>query len=321
MEYWQLQQLQGLPLEIKIEKTKLRIREWYESFEGEVYVSYSGGKDSIVLLDLVRSVYPDVLAVFCDTGLEYPEVKEVVKNTSNVKTIRPEMSFRNVIEKWGYPIISKEQSQYLYDAKNTKSEKQLNTRLYGNKYGLGKVSEKWKFLLDTDIKISDKCCNELKKKPFKKFERQTGLHPILGIMANESIHRQKEYLNTGCNAFESKRPISRPIGFWTEQDILIYLKKYNLKYPSVYGDIIELNDGRLELSGVIRTGCIFCAYGVHLEKGVNKFQKLETTHPKLHEYCMKPKEEGGLGLAYVLDVINVKWKITDKTDISNVEKE
>jgi 3'-phosphoadenosine 5'-phosphosulfate sulfotransferase (PAPS reductase)/FAD synthetase len=311
MEFWQLKQMQELPLEVKIEKTKLRIREWYEQFDGDVYVSYSGGKDSIVLLDIVRQMYPEVLAVFCDTGLEYPEIKDIVKQTENVRIIRPEMSFRNVIDKWGYPVVSKEQSQYIYDVKNTKSQKQLDTRLNGNKYGLGKVSEKWKYLLQTDIKISDKCCNELKKKPFKRFEKESCLKPILGIMANESVHRQKEYLNTGCNAFNITRPISRPIGFWTEQDILEYLKKYELKYPTIYGDIIELEDGKFGLTGVIRTGCIFCAYGVHLEKGVNKFQKLEKSHPKLHEYCIKPTDEGGLGMGYVLDIMGIKYKNED----------
>ena len=309
MEKWQLQQLQGLPLEIKIQKSLIRIKEWYEQFNGEVYVSFSGGKDSTVLLHLVRTLYPSVVGVFSDTGLEYPEVRNFVKTIDNIIWIKPELNFKQVIDKWGYPIISKEQSQYIYDAKNTKSEKQLDIRLNGNKYGMGKVSEKWKYLIDSDIKISDKCCNELKKKPFKKFEKETGLHPILGVMATESIHRQKEYLNTGCNAFNSKRPISRPLGFWTEEDILLYLVLNKLEIPSVYGDIISDDENKsLKLSRLTRTGCMFCAYGVHLEKGVNRFQQMKNTHPKMYEYCMKPKEEGGLGMAYVLDVINVPYK-------------
>ena len=69
MEYWQLKQMQELPLEVKILKTQQRIREWYEKFEGKVYVSFSGGKDSTVLLDLARSVYRDIPSVFIDTGL------------------------------------------------------------------------------------------------------------------------------------------------------------------------------------------------------------------------------------------------------------
>lgn len=142
MEKWQLDQMVSLPLEAKIIKSQLRIREWYDFWHGEVYISFSGGKDSTVLLHLVRDIYPRVPAVFCDTGLEYPEIKEFVKATPSVELIRPEMSFITVLENYGYPVISKEQSQYIYDVRNTKSKKMKNIRLNGNKWGQGKVSEK-----------------------------------------------------------------------------------------------------------------------------------------------------------------------------------
>ena len=104
----QLKQLQALPLNIKIRKTEQRIREWYEHWEGNVYVSFSGGKDSTVLLDIVRNLYPNVPAVFSDTGLEYPEIKEFVKTFPNVTIVRPKHSFKEILTKYGYPIISKE---------------------------------------------------------------------------------------------------------------------------------------------------------------------------------------------------------------------
>lgn len=77
-----LYQMQALPLDIKIKMTEFRIREWYNHYGGEVYCSFSGGKDSTVLLDIIRNtvgVY-DVPAVFVDTGLEYPEIKAFVKS-------------------------------------------------------------------------------------------------------------------------------------------------------------------------------------------------------------------------------------------------
>lgn len=101
MELWQLKQFQALPLEIKMAKSKLRIREWYEHFGGQVYVSFSGGKDSTALLHLVHSEYPNVPAVFSDTGLEFPEVRDFVKTIPNVTWVKPDMTFRNVIEKYG----------------------------------------------------------------------------------------------------------------------------------------------------------------------------------------------------------------------------
>lgn len=114
---YDLVQMQSLPLEAKIEMTKARIRTWYESWtkfeihntkgkirwltmdtrenkepvlkadewieyeeNGQVYVSFSGGKDSTVLKHLVDSMYEDVPSVFVNTGLEYPEIQRFVKN-------------------------------------------------------------------------------------------------------------------------------------------------------------------------------------------------------------------------------------------------
>lgn len=142
----------------------------------------------------------------------------------------------------------------------------------------------------------------MKKNPFKKYEKETKKNAYIGVMAEEGIKRIQDYLRFGCNAFEAKRPISRPIGFWTEQDVLLYMKKYNLPYASVYGEIIE-NNGRLSTTKADRTGCVFCCFGCHLEKEPNRFQRMKDTHPQLYEYCINKLEIGK-----VLDYINVKYK-------------
>ena len=106
-----LYQMQSLPLQAKIQMTRRRISEWVDAFgEDGIYVSFSGGKDSTVLLDIVRKDYPDVKAVFVDTGLEYPEIRSFVKAFDNVDWLKPKMTFKQVIEKYGYPFISKEVS-------------------------------------------------------------------------------------------------------------------------------------------------------------------------------------------------------------------
>lgn len=113
-----LYQMQGLPLKLKIRMTKERIRQWINTYgEDGVYVSFSGGKDSTVLLDLVRQDYPRVKAVFVDTGLEYPEIRQFVKTFDNVEWLKPKMTFKQVIQKYGYPFPSKEVAQTLYECK------------------------------------------------------------------------------------------------------------------------------------------------------------------------------------------------------------
>ena len=105
-----LYQMQSLPLEAKIKMTERRLQDWYDYYDGQVYVSFSGGKDSTVLLHIARRLFPDIKAVFVDTGLEYPEIREFVKSFENVDWLKPKMNFRQVIEKYGYPFISKEVS-------------------------------------------------------------------------------------------------------------------------------------------------------------------------------------------------------------------
>lgn len=113
----QLEILQNLPLDLKIKKTEQRIREFYDYFEGDVFISFSGGKDSTVLLDIARNLYPDIEAVFSDTGLEYPEIKEFVKTFPNVTIVRPKYSFKQILTKYGYPIISKEVANVVDNAR------------------------------------------------------------------------------------------------------------------------------------------------------------------------------------------------------------
>ena len=299
--------MQSWDLERKIRVTQTRIMEWYMRFNGQVYVSFSGGKDSTVLLDLARRIYPDIPAVFVDTGLEYPEIKEFVKSKENITIVKPEKSFRQVIFQHGYPVISKPVSHNVSIAKRNPDGKVAKNIMY-NPHRTGLFNHyKWNFLIDAPFEVSDKCCDIMKKKPSKAYAKATGTYPILGTMATESKLRYSNWIRNGCNSFEGSNPTSQPMSFWTEQDVLQYLKQFNIPYCSVYGDIVEDEKGNLKTTGCNRTGCVFCMFGCHLEKEPNRFQRLKETHPKLHEYCMKPVDEGGLGMKEVLDYIGVKY--------------
>ena len=302
--------MQSWSLQRKIQVTQTRIIEWYQKNNGKVYVSFSGGKDSTVLLDLARRIYPDIPAVFIDTGLEYPELREFVKTIPNVIWLKPEMNFRKVIETYGYPLISKDVSQKIYENRSnpngyTKQRFDANSE-YNKKYKNRYSMAKWSWLRDSDIPISNKCCIVMKKQPAKAFEKKTGLKPIIATMTCESALRQTAWLKHGCNAFDGARPTSQPMSFWTEQDVLEYISLTGISYAPVYGEIIKDKDGKYHTTKCYRTGCVFCGFGCHLEKEPNRFQRLKETHPKLWEYCMRDWDNGGLGMKNVLEYIGVK---------------
>lgn len=117
-----LAELTALPLDRKIQISQTRIIEWYTHYKGDVYVSFSGGKDSTVLLHLVRTMFPDVKAVFSNTGLEYPEIRQFATSHPNVDVVNPSMRFDEVISTYGYPLIGKEVAEAIYYARRISSQ-------------------------------------------------------------------------------------------------------------------------------------------------------------------------------------------------------
>ena len=204
--------------------------------------------------------------------------------------------------------------------------------------GLGMESEsfgkmydrsRYMFMLDAPFEVSNACCKVMKKGPVHQYAKKTGRKPITAQMASESKLRTSQWIKNGCNGFDLKSPISNPMAFWTEQDVLLYIKTNNIPIASVYGEVVKdydaigQLDGQMDMSelssefgvfdtgrpllkttGVNRTGCMFCGYGCHLEKSPNRFEQMKETHPKQYDYIMRPKEEGGLNYKEVIDWIN-----------------
>lgn len=319
-----LQDLRKMPLIDKVSMAKERIMEWYEAFGGQVAVAYSGGKDSSVLLDLVRSVYPDIPGVFANTGLEYPEVVKLVKQTENIVIVRPKMPFNQVLQKYGYPLISKKVARGISVLRHP-TEKNANiSRLYTsgvNRFGEPvngfKVPDKWRFLVDAPFDVSDKCCSVMKKEPMHRYCKESGRVMYVGTLATDSKVREKTYLRLGgCNAFDAKTPRSTPLGPWTEQDVLRYVLDRQVPIASVYGEIKHLGDGTLRCSGVQRTGCVFCGFGVHMEGRPNRFEQLQVSHPSLYRFCLDK-----LGLGDVLAYIRAHCPDKKTADCFSVDSE
>lgn len=192
------------------------------------------------------------------------------------------------------------------------------------------------------------CCSKMKKGPLKAYQRKTKAFPILATMADESRIRKQAWIRHGCNAFDSKHPMSQPLSFWTEQDVLAYIVRFGLDICPVYGEIVSVDaDGNqyspvgltgdlpnLQCTGCKRTGCVFCGFGFHNEKGKTRFQLLAEIEPRKYEYALQggqfvdnphydptaPKMDGewlnwnpkkiwvpskhGLGMKFVFDSVN-----------------
>ena len=342
-----LRLFQAESLHEKEQRSLAKISEWFSYWNNEVYVAFSGGKDSSVLADLCgfwcSIVGTPLYLVFVDTGLEFPEIRKHCKEFTEflrgkysievvLDIIRPDMRFDEVIKKYGYPIISKEVSNTIEGARRNPNSTRMKKLEDSMEKKNGKSlfnCPKWEPLLHTDFKISDSCCSVMKKKPCYKYEKETDRKPILGQLAEESRKRKTAWLETGCNAFTSKRPQSNPMAFWREQDVLQYIKKHKIPIASVYGEIeyaddpeqlrledlgVECGYEKLCTTGRDRTGCIFCAFGSHLEKSPSRFEMLKKTHPRQYEYLIGGGEydengvwtpnKKGLGMAHVFDELN-----------------
>lgn len=310
----ELQQMQSLSLESKVRMTITRIKAWINEFgEDGVFISFSGGKDSTVLMDIIRNEMgmKNIPAVFVDVPTQFPELRDFAKTWNDVEIIKPQISFMDVCEKYGFPLISKEIAKKMHDWRISHNKGQISyvdKQFEGNYISKnGKTNQisiqRYAFMKEAPFNISHQCCQIMKKQPLKKIKR----NPITAQTADESTLRLQNWLKHGCNAFEQKRPISNPMSFWTEQDILQYIKTRNLPICSVYGDVVidheamgemagqsflfETGSEPLKTTGCKRTGCMLCGFGCHLNDD-NRFIQLKETHPKMYNLLDVCKNNG-----------------------------
>jgi len=366
-ELWELQQMQSLPLDAKIQMTRSRVDKWIETFgEDGVYISFSGGKDSTVLLDLVRNEfgYKNVRAMFVDVPTQYPELRQFVKTFDNVDIVTPKINFFQVCEKYGFPLFSKEISECINGARKylinifgqelggvenineikaivEEKPELLEKSLRENFKKKGEVMrtakmlgwwtkentidrnanwknrsmmnyESYKFMIFAPFECASYCCNAMKKEPANRYAKETKSVPITAQMASESKMRTRVWIRQGCNAFDAVHPISNPMSFWTEQDVLLYIRIRNLPICSVYGDVVTDDEemGQMQLSdfagmeifdqgqqclhctGCKRTGCVLCGFGTHLPNEQERFTDLRKTHPKMYALLDVCKNNG-----------------------------
>lgn len=249
-------------LEQKIDHSLGVIESFLNQFPESV-VSFSGGVDSVVMLFLTRIIDPNRKGVFVNTTNEFTEIIHFVKATENIEIIKPEINFIQVVEKYGFPLISKEVSQYIWEARHTNSEVLRNKRLL-------QIPNKYIHLLRTKFDICHKCCYHLKKKPFSKINKKGS---FVGTKVADSRLRSTMYKRTGCVNNEKKQ--ATPLSIWTNDDIWNFIKKNGIKYCDIYD------------KGEKTTGCAYCGFGCQFD--TTRFARLKEREPKRYKIMMNIK--------------------------------
>lgn len=304
----ELKEYQQLPLEKKIELSNNIIKEFYENIDtsnGEkVFIASSFGKDSIVLIDLVRKIYPEIPIIYVDTGVEQPSNLALSNKYDNVITLHPKKSMKQIIEEYGYPLpLGKEKTSTIERVRRNLYEGKFNTlrvRKMRGDFGEESIYNYQKHIIHllAPFKISNRCCYYLKEQPIDSFTKKNNFkYQFNGMTAEESLMRKTSIINNGFNMMNAQ---SKPLGHWKVSDVLQYILENNLELSECYGDIVEEN-GVYKTTKFYRTGCTCCPVGSHLDNP-NQFQMLYMWDKTTWDYVIND-----LGFKQVCDWFNVPY--------------
>lgn len=254
---------------------------------GNVYLAFSGGKDSTVLLHLCEILKKDILCVFVNTGCESPSIVKFVRKMQadghNIRIIRPDIKPKEVWERYGFPLVSKKVSHQINLCRRDLQAGRPLPWYIDDPKSFYKIADKWRYLFHTAYNVDDHCCHVLKKNPQKRLAKELGLAPIIGSMASESNMREKDYIRQGqCNAFDEESPLkskSLPLSIWMEHDIWNFIKERNIEIADIY------------YKGAIRTGCVACGFGCQF-KDDTRLEILYKLYPKLYNHIMNFTNNG-----------------------------
>ncbi len=291
MDLKTLRRLQKLPMEVKVKLTKIILNHYIkENKDNGVYLSYSGGKDSSVMRRIALEIDANIPSVFCNTTNEQSEIMDYIKKQKNITTLMPKMGFRKILKKYGFPMVSKLACRKVYDLKNP-TEKNKKVRItWNDKDSLFRLANKDRFLVEEDFNVTAKCCDILKKEPFRRYELETGRLPVSGIIADESSQRQDAIIKGGVI---SEGKMCRPMAFWLEKDIWKYSLMNNFRFSENYYD--RKVDG-VFVSADKRSGCELCLMGFRYDKNnlfeQDRLEKAKILNPKRFERLMDTENNG-----------------------------
>ncbi|WP_087066433.1 phosphoadenosine phosphosulfate reductase domain-containing protein [Intestinibacillus massiliensis] len=354
-----LKEMQGYSPEFKHHLSVSKIYQACLKTGYKIAVSFSGGKDSTVLLDITARVWSKTRkdhgdiplpVVYANTSNEFSGMEVFVRQYCayighkhgigiDLHVVRGEQTYYDVLRTEGYPVASKKTARKVREVRSWLQESGVRwddikgrlkdgiqsanmLRAMGapdtivldltgiksdNKVSTyNKLALKWRPLITAPFKVSEKCCDILKKAPIKIIERELGLSPVIAEMASDSETRKQSYLKTGCNAFKGNHVKSKPMGFWLEQDVLWYIDRYKLPTAPMYGDLVRQADGTLKFSGEQRTGCKLCLFGCQFDP--ERLERLKGMEPQTIDFALRGLEQGGLGYREVVEYINENCK-------------
>ena len=288
--------------EQKVTEACHRIESLYYETHGKCYVSFSGGKDSTVLLALIKlceevyTIPPNAIpAVFSNTGIELGITTDFVKWVrdnwySNVVLVRPEKSFQWVISNEGKPMISKLRSKLLHQLKTTcpPSSVSLLLRgqtLNGRRAEKSRLADKYMHVASNDFPImpSDKCCEYMKKRTMHKYEQDNGmLGTATGLRMSEGGTRElsakTRLLNGGklCTYTKNGVLYKLPIIDWSDEDVDEFIEEYNVPLSKAYTEY-----------GFDRTGCMACPFSKNIAHDLSYLYDHEPNSYKASMYWLK----------------------------------
>lgn len=326
---------QKMPYEFKVKYAETRVHEFIRECgvrDLNTHVSV-GGLDSITLYLFIKSLGYSVPGVTVSV-LEDKSIQKIHNDLGLIK-LKPLMSKVNILQEFGFPVLSKEIASKIETLQNpTERNKTVrhaiitgDTGEYGGyrKNTRMKMSQKWLNLFggyenDNEgtnyqippFKVSSKCCYYLKEKPADNWAKENNSVPFLGLMASEGGRRQKSLMLNGCNYFGKSTIRSAPFAIFNRQDLLQLALDLNVPVPEIYGKIERNEDGTLYTTKAQRTGCSMCGFGIQLEKRPHRFDFLREQNEKEWEFwmyrCCKDENGNPYGWGKVLDYIGIGWE-------------
>lgn len=254
----------------------------------KAYISFSGGKDSTILHNLIDLALPGnrIPRVYINTGIEYLDivsyVKELAKNDDRIIIINPKMNIKDVLTKYGYPFKSKQHSHYLSIYQHSGIGKSVKRYLYPGSTTMFKcpASLLYQFTPEFNIKCSEMCCNKLKKEPAHKWAEENNKSIcITGMRKGEGGQR----ISIGCillskdNQLEKFHPLLKVDSEWEDK----FLERFSIKLCKLYYPPYEFK----------RTGCRGCPFSLDLEHQLKVMEELLPAERKQCEFIWKPVYE------------------------------